>query len=587
MLTLRRHEKDFLARVDPKYGEAFRRAARQFGDALEQVQTLDDAARVRIGALMRDYQVDFLALMTARLELTEQAKTLSASYAAVEPLLATMIENVQRSSKAVHVAEDARRSTTYTTILLTLGGAFFVVGIAGVWLGHAIAAPLLSMTGAMQGLAGGDTGVMIAGIGRRDEIGRMAAALEVFRAQAIENQRLAAAQEADRVRAEAEKHAALTSMADTIESEVGRALTEVGHRTDAMTANADAMSASATRNGISAQGAASAAIQTLANAQAVASAAEQLTASIHEISEQVGRSTSVVRQAVSAGVGTRTAIEELNGKVAQIGTVANMITEIAARTNLLALNATIEAARAGDAGKGFAVVAGEVKALATQTARSTDEINRHLGQVKAATAAAVTAVRSIEETISQVDAIAGSIAAAVEQQGAATAEIARNVAQTAQASNEMTTRITEVSDESEHNGQQAAQVHEHAISLAAAVSALKRTVVRVVRTSTTEVDRRGGVRFSVDLPGRVRLAGQDTQAARVIDLSEGGAKLAGLPLAPLGTRGTLHLDAMASPLSFVVRNVDDGRLGVAFEIDDATATALRNMRAGLLQRQAA
>ena len=168
-----------------------------------------------------------------------------------------------------------------------------------------------------------------------------------------------------------------------------------------------------------------------------------------------------------------------------------MIGEIAAKTNLLALNATIEAARAGDAGKGFAVVASEVKALATQTARSTEEIARHIGQVRSATGASVAAVGRIEQTIGEINAIAGSIAAAVEQQGAATAEIARNVAETAAAANEMTERTTEVSAEAEQTGQRSRRrCGTTRRALNTAVGELRHSVIRVVRTSTAEVDRR-------------------------------------------------------------------------------------------------
>ena len=163
------------------------------------------------------------------------------------------------------------------------------------------------------------------------------------------------------------------------------------------------------------------------------------------------------------------------------------------------------------------------------------------------------------------------------QQGAATAEIARNVTQTAQAANEMTSRISEVSAESKHNGQQAAQVDENATGLAAAVGALKRTVVRVVRTSTTEVNRRHGERYVVDLTAHVSLADQAQQAVRVIDLAEGGAKLEGLPAAPSGTHGTLYLDGTTTPLPFIVRDVDGDRCGVVFALDDTGVIGLRTM----------
>jgi methyl-accepting chemotaxis protein len=354
-----------------------------------------------------------------------------------------------------------------------------------------------------------------------------------------------------------------------------------------MTATAEEMSASAARTGNSAQSAATASAQALANAQTVASAAEELSASIREIGGQVAQSTQIVGRAVAAGAETRATIEALNEQVGRIGAVADMIGEIAAKTNLLALNATIEAARAGDAGKGFAVVASEVKALATQTARSTQEIAEHIGQVRNATGVSVAAVARIEQTIGEINAIAGSIAAAVEEQGAATAEIARNVAETASAANEMTDRTTEVSSEAEQTGRHAVEVRENASALNAAVGELRHSVIRVVRTSTSEADRRKAIRHQVDLPCRLTVAGRDTCTARVTDLSGGGASVRGGPSLHLGARAALHLDGVGFELSCTVRNCENETLNLAFELDEATAARFRPIVERLALRRAA
>jgi methyl-accepting chemotaxis protein len=376
-------------------------------------------------------------------------------------------------------------------------------------------------------------------------------------------------------------------MANTVEAETAAALESIGVRTTAMTATADAMSASATRTGGSAQDAAAAAAQALANAQTVASAAEQLAASIREIGGQVSQSATVVGRAVTAGTEARTTIEALNQEVERIGAVADMIAEIAAKTNLLALNATIEAARAGDAGKGFAVVAAEVKALATQTAHSTQEIARHIGQVRAATGASVAAVTRIEQTITEINAIAGSIAAAVEQQGAATAEIARNVTETANAANEMTSRTNEVSTEAVDTGRLAVDVRDNIIALNQAVEELRHSVIRVVRSSTSDVDRRQTPRHRVDLAARLGVAGHGELPARVVDISEGGAYTSGGPELPVGTRGVLRIDGVAVPLPCVARATDSNGMHLAFALDDAGRAAVRQMLERLGQRRAA
>jgi methyl-accepting chemotaxis protein len=461
-------------------------------------------------------------------------------------------------------------------------GTLILLLIIRLILTRVISRPLVGMTLVMRRLAEGDRSIEVPARDRADEIGAMARAVEVFKHNAIEN-RLAAEREEEHRQAELDKSAAMREMADRIEAETGTALEQIGHRTAAMAATAASMSESASRTGSAAQSAAEAADQAVANAQTVASAAEQLAASIREISGQVSQSTTVVGQAVAAGTQARATIQALNDKVERIGAVAEMIGDIAAKTNLLALNATIEAARAGEAGKGFAVVASEVKQLANQTARSTEEITRHISEVRTATGASVDAVGKIERTITAIDAIASSIAAAVEEQGTATAEIARNVTQTAQAANAINGRITEVSAEAQDTGQRAADVQIDAAGLAELVTELRRTVVRVIRTSTTGVDRRHTQRYQVDLPCRATVTGHGVMNTSVVELSEGGARIRGAAAVPIGTRGTLALDGVAATLPFTVRDVSGALLGVAFELDETSAAALRSV----LERAAA
>jgi methyl-accepting chemotaxis protein len=498
-------------------------------------------------------------------------------------IVASELQNADRT----HVAADERYRLTRTLSVAAGAFALGLCALMALYITRSVSAPLTTMAAAMRRLIDGDLEVQVSVGIRNDEIGTMVQALRAFKDSLVDAARLRAEQVTESERAAAEKRAALTDMAVRIEAETGSAMQHIGDRTAKMTITADEMRGLAERVSVSAQGAAGAAASALDNAQAVAGAAEELAASIREISGQVGQSTAMVGHAVETGNETRAAIETLNERVGQIGAVADIIRDIAARTNLLALNATIEAARAGEAGKGFAVVASEVKQLANQTARSTAEITRHIGEVRVATAAAVTAVARIEATISEVNAIAGSISASVEMQGKATADIARNVTETAAAVNEMSSRNTEVSQEAERAGRYAEEVLDNTKVLDGAVDELRRGLIRTVRTSTAEVDRRLFQRHATDLPCEIDLPGLGRQAARIVDISEGGARVTGLPAISVGMRGTLQTSGMATPVAFIVRDVSDTAAGLAFETDDAVQQTLRAVLQRLPLRSAA
>jgi methyl-accepting chemotaxis protein len=473
--------------------------------------------------------------------------------------------------------------------VLSAGGILGAVALAAIVVVGGVTRPLVRITAAMHGLAAGAVDVAVTGHGRGDEVGRLANALEVFRAQAVENRRLAREQIERSTQAAEERRAALMGLADAVETEIKTALADIHRRTDGVAAAAEEMTASARRTGSAALSVEGAASHSLDNAQTVAGAAEELAASIREIGSRVACSAAMAGQAVCAGRDTSASIDALNQTVGRIGAVAELISGIAAQTNLLALNATIEAARAGDAGKGFAVVASEVKQLAAQTARCTGEIARHIADVRTATANSVGAVRRIEHTIEEIDAVAASIATAVEQQGAATAEIARNVAGIAEVATGMSARIREVTAEAEQTGGQASRVHADAGRLADQVRDLGQIVVRIVRSSTGDVERRHFRCVSADIPVEVRLNGEQPRPVRIADLSEAGARLLGATGAAPGMSGILLPGWMGwkEPLSFTVMRGDLDGFGIRFQANDAVRDALRALAEKLASRQAA
>ena len=362
-------------------------------------------------------------------------------------------------------------------------------------------------------------------------------------------------------KADHDRRTALQDMAATVEREAGAAVTEVASRTDIMSRDAEGMAHSAENVSGNAQGVAAASEEALVNAQAVASATEQLAASIREISAQVAYAGQVTTEAVQESGNAGQTISSLAAEIGRIGEIAGLINDIASQTNLLALNATIEAARAGDAGKGFAVVAGEVKNLANQTARSTDEISQQIGKIRGLTDAAVAAVAAIGATIARIDEVAASIASAMEEQSAATEEISRNVGETTHAAQDVAKLIAEVSRDALETGGQAAEVRRTSSDIAESISELRQVLVRLVRTSTAETNRRLFERVAVDVACEVTVGGSKGQA-KIRDISEGGAcvEVAG---GKAGDHGSLLVAGCNLP--FEARSAGGGKLHVMFE----------------------
>jgi methyl-accepting chemotaxis protein len=343
--------------------------------------------------------------------------------------------------------------------------------------------PLKGLTGGMKKLAGGDFTAVLPGLGRGDEIGEMAQAVEDFKMKAAERARQEADEkaEADR-RASAGRKAEMQRLADEFEAAVGQIIQTVSSASAQLEAAAGKLTSTAATTQQLSTAVAAASEEASVNVQSVASATEELVASVSEIGRQVQASSRMSSEAVQQAGKTDDRITMLSNAASRIGDVTKLITTIAEQTNLLALNATIEAARAGEAGKGFAVVAQEVKQLAAQTAKATSEISGQIAEMQSATQESVVAIKEIGGTIGRISEIATTIASAIEEQGAATQEITRNVQQAAVGTTEVASKITDVSRGAEQTGSASSEVLSSAQALAQESGRLKQEMGKFLAT---------------------------------------------------------------------------------------------------------
>jgi methyl-accepting chemotaxis protein len=349
-----------------------------------------------------------------------------------------------------------------------------VVGL--VTLSWYIVRPIVQLTATMKQLAAGSTGLHVPCVTRSDELGEMAKAVEVFKRSAIENARLHAAQQETAARTTAEKQAAAVELASAFNAKVGNLVGSLSTAAREMETTARTMSQAADEAGRQATVVTSFAEQTSTNVHKVAVASDRLAASAHEIEAQVSSSAALVGKAVANTQRTDGTVKILSDRSERIDQILQLISDIAAQTNLLALNATIEAARAGDAGRGFGVVAFEVKNLAIQTAKATEEIAVQITQSQDATREAVTAVREIGHTIEELQQVAMGIATAVEEQHVAAQEIARSVAEAAHGTQEVTNGILQVQQATAGTGSASSQVLTAASALSHDSATLSREV---------------------------------------------------------------------------------------------------------------
>jgi len=360
--------------------------------------------------------------------------------------------------------------------LLSLAIALSIVIVRG------ITGPLSSMTAVMGVLAAGDKTVKVPGIGRGDEIGTMADAVEVFKINMIKAEELAEQEKRAIIRRE-RRAKAIEGLLTKFNNEVSEALQIVSTAATEMEATSKAMSENAEHTSEQATTVAAASEEAATNVETVAAAAEELGASVNEINRQVTESENITSQAKEEGIKTNEMVNGLSDSVGKIGDVVSLINDIADQTNLLALNATIEAARAGDAGKGFAVVASEVKNLANQTGKATEEIGKQIREVQEVTASSVEAISKVTDIVDKMSEISSAIAAAIEEQGSAVQEIARNVQQAAEGTKDVNLNISGVSTAASETGASAVEV----LSTAQSVSERSTLLREQVDTFLTNV----------------------------------------------------------------------------------------------------
>ena len=353
---------------------------------------------------------------------------------------------------------DAKMRPLAWLLGLAILGIAIVAGSIAWMISRSITRPLGQLGARMEALADGQLDGQIPGVGRGDEVGAMAATVQIFQNNAIRMRDLERSEAETQGRAAAERRAAMESLASDFERSVNGIVRSVSTAATGMQATAQSMTATASDASARAATVGAASQNASTNVGTVASAAEQLSGSVAEISRQVSRSTEIASKAVNDAERTNATVQVLSTGAEKIGEVIKLIHSIASQTNLLALNATIEAARAGESGRGFAVVASEVKALANQTAKATEEISAQVAAMQTSTSDAVAAISGITQTIGQMSEITSSIAISIDQQGDATREIARNIQSVAAGSNEVNSHIGGVTTAATATGKAAMEV---------------------------------------------------------------------------------------------------------------------------------
>ena len=439
------------------------------------------------------------------------------------------------------------------------------------------------MVEATGALAGGDLSVVVPFRERRDETGDLARALHIFKDNALNLRQIQAARDAETRRNQRKMQSEIFAINHAIEEEVSSAVEVVIESAASMQESAERMSGAIGDVRLQSQAAATAAERATGSVNAVAAAAEELSHSVHEIGRQVGESAAIARSAADEAGRVTVLVQGLAEAAQSVGEVVQLITDIAAQTNLLALNATIEAARAGDAGKGFAVVAGEVKHLATQTARATGQIGTQISGIQNATRDAVVAIGGIAETISRINGIAAEVARATDEQSQATREIAQAAQEAAAGTGEASSSIAVVSQASGETSQTADSVSRSAVLVNERTVQMKTAFTNIMQMGSDR-NRRLNERHTLNLAASASYDGHEVKCL-LHDLALNGAVVLDRPLEG-GQRGLEFTLAIASFGAFKaeVMATTAHSTHAALELEEAQVAQLERI---ILSRQGA